>query len=162
MGRTSLSTAAKTVHIDVDVNDHDHLIEPIKTEQDGSEARYQQLYKDMLRKSYYLTLGVSRNESSHGIREAFRELAQRYHPDRIGPARLHFFQEILEAYHVLADPVRRSEYDRSLYPCRCQSRSFVSVYFCGRRRATKFASAKIHLARSCYKDRSLLRRRWPE
>jgi molecular chaperone DnaJ len=69
----------------------------------------------MLRKSYYLTLGVSRNESAHGIREAFRELAQRYHPDRLGPARLHFFQEILEAYHVLADPVRRSEYDRALY-----------------------------------------------
>jgi molecular chaperone DnaJ len=69
----------------------------------------------MLRKSYYLTLGVSRNESAHGIREAFRELAQRYHPDRLGPAHLHFFQEILEAYHVLADPVRRSEYDRALY-----------------------------------------------
>jgi len=68
----------------------------------------------MLRKSYYLTLGVSRNESAHGIREAFRELAQRYHPDRLGPSRLHFFQEILEAYHVLADPVRRSEYDRAL------------------------------------------------
>ena len=70
---------------------------------------------DMLRKSYYLTLGVSRNESAHGIREAFRELATRYHPDRTGPARLRFFQEILEAYHVLADPVRRSEYDRGLY-----------------------------------------------
>jgi molecular chaperone DnaJ len=69
---------------------------------------------DMLRKSYYLTLGVSRNESAHGIREAFRELAQRYHPDRLGPGRLHFFQEILDAYHVLADPVRRSEYDRAL------------------------------------------------
>ncbi|HEY6367644.1 MAG TPA: DnaJ domain-containing protein [Candidatus Binatia bacterium] len=69
---------------------------------------------NMLRKNYYLTLGVSRNESAHGIREAFRELAQRYHPDRLGPARLHFFQEILEAYHVLADPVRRSEYDRAL------------------------------------------------
>jgi molecular chaperone DnaJ len=68
----------------------------------------------MLRKSYYLILGVSRNESAHGIREAFRELAQRYHPDRLGPARLHFFQEILEAYHVLADPVRRNEYDRDL------------------------------------------------
>jgi molecular chaperone DnaJ len=69
----------------------------------------------MLRKSYYLTLGVSRTESVHGIRDAFRDLAQRYHPDRLGPARLHFFQEILEAYHVLADPARRSEYDRGLY-----------------------------------------------
>src|SRR5262245_32298421 len=68
----------------------------------------------MLRKSYYLTLGVSRTESVHGIREAFRELAQRYHPDRLGPARLHFFQEILEAYHVLGDPARRSQYDRDL------------------------------------------------
>lgn len=69
----------------------------------------------MGRKSYYMVLGVSRTESAHGIREAFRDLAKRYHPDRVGPARLRFFQEILEAYHILADPERRSQYDRGLY-----------------------------------------------
>jgi len=68
----------------------------------------------MLRKSYYLTLGVSPNETSRGIRAAFLDLVKRYHPDRLGPERLHYFQRILEAYHVLADPTRRSQYDRGL------------------------------------------------
>jgi len=69
----------------------------------------------MMPKSYYLMLGVSRTESTRGIREAFRDLAKRYHPDHMGPARANFFQEIVEAYHVLADPERRSQYDRGLY-----------------------------------------------
>jgi molecular chaperone DnaJ len=69
----------------------------------------------VLRRNYYLVLGVSPNESCDAIRRAFRELASRYHPDRLGPARLHFFQEILDAYHVLADPQRRSHYDQGLY-----------------------------------------------
>jgi molecular chaperone DnaJ len=69
----------------------------------------------MLRKSYYLTLGIPRNESVEGIRQAFREILKRYHPDRVGSERSRFFQEIVEAYHVLADPERRKDYDRGLY-----------------------------------------------
>ena len=38
----------------------------------------------MLRKSYYLTLGVSRYETPRGIRTAFFELIKRYNPDRLG------------------------------------------------------------------------------
>jgi DnaJ-class molecular chaperone len=68
----------------------------------------------MMRKSYYLTLGIPRSESTEGIRQAFREIVRRYHPDRVGLQRLRFFQEIVEAYHVLADPERRRDYDRGL------------------------------------------------
>src|SRR2546426_11961101 len=68
----------------------------------------------MMRKSYYLTLGVPRSENTEGIRQAFREIVKRYHPDRVGSERLRFFQEIVEAYHVLADPERRRDYDRGL------------------------------------------------
>jgi molecular chaperone DnaJ len=68
----------------------------------------------MLRKSYYVILGVSRSESPSGIRRAFRELARRYHPDRAGPRCLGLFQEIVEAYHVLSDPERRTRYDQGL------------------------------------------------
>jgi DnaJ-class molecular chaperone len=68
----------------------------------------------MLRKNYYLTLGITPNESTTGVRHAFREIIKRYHPDRIGSERLRFFQEIIEAYHVLADPERRSRYDEEL------------------------------------------------
>ena len=69
----------------------------------------------MLRKSYYLTLGIPRNENVEGIRQAFREILKRYHPDRVGSERSRFFQDIVEAYHVLADPERRRDYDRGLY-----------------------------------------------
>jgi DnaJ-class molecular chaperone len=69
----------------------------------------------MLRKNHYLTLGVTPNESAAGVREAFRDIIKRYHPDRIGAERLRFFQEIIEAYHVLADPERRSRYDCELF-----------------------------------------------
>ena len=68
----------------------------------------------MLQRSYYLTLGVSPNESVAGIRQAFREIVKRYHPDRVGSERLRFFQELVEAYHILADPERRGDYDRGL------------------------------------------------
>jgi len=72
----------------------------------------------MLRKSYYLTLGIPFNESADGIRRAFHEIVRRYHPDRVGNERLRFFQEIVEAYRVLGDPERRRDYDRGL----CQAR----------------------------------------
>jgi molecular chaperone DnaJ len=65
-------------------------------------------------KDYYVVLGVSRSESPAGIRNAFRELARRYHPDRGGPNATRFFQDIVEAYHVLADPRQRGSYDRGL------------------------------------------------
>jgi DnaJ-class molecular chaperone len=67
-----------------------------------------------MRKNHYLTLGVTPNESAAGVREAFRDIIKRYHPDRIGAERVRLFQEIIEAYHVLADPERRSRYNREL------------------------------------------------
>lgn len=69
----------------------------------------------MLGKSYYLTLGIPRSESAEGIRRAFREQIKRYHPDRVGPARLEFFDRIVEAYRVLSNPERRRDYDRGLF-----------------------------------------------
>ena len=62
----------------------------------------------------YAVLGVPRTETASGIRHAFRELAQQYHPDRAGARDAPFFQDIVEAYRVLADPQRRSSYDRGL------------------------------------------------
>ena len=68
----------------------------------------------MLGKSYYLTLGVTRSESAEGIRHAFREHVKRYHPDRVGLARLEFFDKIIQAYHMLSNPERRRDYDLGL------------------------------------------------
>ena len=65
-------------------------------------------------RSYYLVLGVDPLESVHGIRNAFRELVQRYHPDRAGSRGMPFFQDIIQAYRVLSDPGRRASYDAGL------------------------------------------------
>ena len=68
----------------------------------------------MAAKNYYMILGVSRQESARGIQEAFRSLAKRYHPDRMGPQGTAAFQDIVEAYQVLSDPSRRVLYNQGL------------------------------------------------
>ena len=61
-----------------------------------------------------MKLGIPRGTSEAGVRHAFREQAKRYHPDRIGTERLGFFQQLVEAYHILSDSERRRDYDRGL------------------------------------------------
>jgi DnaJ-class molecular chaperone len=65
-------------------------------------------------KNYYVVLGVSRDESSAGIRSTFHQLARRMHPDSAGPADTSRFQEINESYEVLSDPDRRRAHDRDV------------------------------------------------
>ena len=62
--------------------------------------------------NHYVVLGVSRKESSAGIRSAYHEFARRMHPDIAAPADISRFQEINESYEVLSDPDRRRAYDR--------------------------------------------------
>ncbi|MEI7770731.1 MAG: DnaJ domain-containing protein, partial [Chloroflexales bacterium] len=65
-------------------------------------------------KDYYQILGVSRNASDQEIKQAYRKLARKYHPD-INPgdkqAEAHF-KEINEAYETLSDKEKREKYDR--------------------------------------------------
>jgi molecular chaperone DnaJ len=57
-------------------------------------------------------LGVARDADQATIKDAFRKLALRYHPDRNKePGAEDRFKEIAEAYAVLSDPKKRSEYD---------------------------------------------------
>lgn len=65
---------------------------------------------------YYLVLGIPRTESAQGVRDAFRKLALRYHPDRAGPGSTRQFQDIVEAFQVLSDPQLREDYDRRWRP----------------------------------------------
>jgi DnaJ-class molecular chaperone len=68
----------------------------------------------MVKRDYYLILGVSRTVSDEDIKEAFRKLVKRYHPDVAGHRSRWEFQEIIEAYEVLSDPGRRRSYDQGL------------------------------------------------
>lgn len=66
-------------------------------------------------KDYYQILGVPRNASDDEIKKAFRKLAMKYHPDRNrGKEKWanEKFKEINEAYGVLGDPGKRSQYDQ--------------------------------------------------
>lgn len=64
-------------------------------------------------KDYYATLGVSKSASEKEIKQAFRKLARKFHPD-VNPGDQSAeakFKEINEAYEVLGDPEKRQKYD---------------------------------------------------
>jgi molecular chaperone DnaJ len=65
-------------------------------------------------RDYYEILGVARDASDADIKKAFRQLALKHHPDRNpGDSEAEErFKAINEAYAVLSDPERRSQYDR--------------------------------------------------
>lgn len=63
-------------------------------------------------RDYYEVLGVTRDADQKTIKDAFRQLALKYHPDRNKqPGASDRFKEIAEAYAVLGDPKNRAEYD---------------------------------------------------
>jgi len=63
-------------------------------------------------KDYYKILGVNRNADEKTIKQAYRRLARKYHPD-VNKAKgaTERFKEINEAYEVLSDPEKRKRYD---------------------------------------------------
>ena len=64
-------------------------------------------------KDYYSTLGVAKTANEKEIKQAFRKLARKHHPD-VNPgdkAAEAKFKEINEAYEVLGDPAKRKKYD---------------------------------------------------
>ncbi|SVB97515.1 uncharacterized protein METZ01_LOCUS250369 [marine metagenome] len=65
-------------------------------------------------KDYYSILGVSREASDDDLKKAFRKKAMDYHPDRNknNPKAEEKFKEINEAYAVLGDKAKRSQYNR--------------------------------------------------
>jgi molecular chaperone DnaJ len=62
---------------------------------------------------YYSILGISRTASVDEIKKSYRRLAMKYHPDR-NPGDLSAieeFKKVQEAYDVLCDALKRSEFD---------------------------------------------------
>jgi DnaJ-class molecular chaperone len=67
----------------------------------------------MPQEDYYRVLGVDQNASKTKIKEAYRQLAFKYHPDRNSQndAAAEKMKKINEAYAVLSNPAKKNEYD---------------------------------------------------
>jgi molecular chaperone DnaJ len=64
-------------------------------------------------RDYYEVLGVSKNADKEEIKQAFRRLARKYHPDvNKEDGAEERFKEINRAYEVLSDPEVKARYDR--------------------------------------------------
>ncbi len=62
-------------------------------------------------KDYYQILGISRGASAEEIKKAFYKLAHQHHPDK-AEGNEEKFKEVNEAYQILSDPQKRSQYDQ--------------------------------------------------
>lgn len=68
----------------------------------------------MAKRDYYEVLGVAKDASEKDLKDAYRRLAMRYHPDRNpdDKEKEEKFKEAKEAYEVLSDPSKRQAYDQ--------------------------------------------------
>jgi len=67
-----------------------------------------------MKRDYYEVLGVSRSATADELKKAYRKVAMQHHPDRNpgDKAAEEKFKEAAEAYEVLSDPQKKSQYDR--------------------------------------------------
>ena len=68
----------------------------------------------MAGKNYYDLLGIKKNATEKEVKQAYRKLARKYHPD-VNPGDKSSeakFKEINEAYEVLSDKENRKKYDK--------------------------------------------------
>ncbi|MGI6576096.1 MAG: molecular chaperone DnaJ [bacterium] len=68
----------------------------------------------MKQRDYYEVLGVSKEATQDDIKKAYRRLARKYHPD-VNPndaSAAEKFKEVKEAYDVLSDEQKRTQYDQ--------------------------------------------------
>jgi len=68
----------------------------------------------MAKRDFYEILGVGKNASSDEIKKAYRKVAMQFHPDRNpgDKSAEEKFKEAAEAYEILSDTDKKSQYDR--------------------------------------------------
>ena len=61
--------------------------------------------------NYYSILGIPKNSTEKQIKAAYYKLAQKHHPDKNGGKESNKFKDITNAYNILSDIAKRSQYD---------------------------------------------------
>ena len=81
-------------------------------------------------KDYYAILGVAPNSSEREIKQAYRNLAKQYHPDRNpdNPDAHERFKEVSEAYNVIGSQDSRTDYDYHRSGGSSHHRSFEDLF----------------------------------
>jgi len=68
------------------------------------------------KRDYYEALGIAKGASADEIKKAYRNMALKFHPDRVTPDKKkdaeERFKEVSEAYEVLMDPKKKGVYDQ--------------------------------------------------
>ena len=71
----------------------------------------------MVDETFYDLLGLPRDATLEEIRHSYREMARRLHPDHnVKPGETELFIGVQDAYEVLSDPARKTQYDQKLPP----------------------------------------------
>jgi len=65
-------------------------------------------------KNYYRILNVKENASDKEIKNAYKALVLKYHPDKNNGKKNEIYQLIVDAYYTLKDPYTRGKYDQKL------------------------------------------------
>ena len=69
-----------------------------------------------LQRNYYEVLGLPQQATTVEIKQKYRELARKFHPDLVEDKALgqRIFTQVNQAYRALSDPERRAQYDATL------------------------------------------------
>lgn len=96
-------------------------------------------------KDYYQILGVSHTAKASEIKDAYRKLAMKYHPDSNSDEDAHpIFVDINEAYHILSDPDERRKYNNRYFAKAAppKTQHVTSFEMTRAKRATRYARGR--------------------
>ncbi|NWS02430.1 DNJB8 protein, partial [Motacilla alba] len=80
---------------------------------------------------YYKVLGLQKNASQEDIKKSYHKMALKWHPDKNPKNKEEAekkFKELVEAYEILSDPQKRSDYDKSVEESRARRERDAAGY----------------------------------